>query len=69
VYQRKIGACPFLLPMIVASLDARYSTLLERALMCFNLVICTPHGMGHPTNLCPETLTLPIGFLNVTLGA
>jgi hypothetical protein len=25
--------------------------------------------MGHPTNLCPETLTLPIGFLKDTLGA
>jgi hypothetical protein len=37
--------------------------------MCFNLVIWTPHGMGHPTNLCPETLTLPIGFLKDTLGA
>lgn len=29
----------------------------------------TPHGTGHPMNLCPDTLMLPIGFLNVTLGA
>jgi hypothetical protein len=55
--------------MIVASLEARYSTLLERTLMCSILVICTPHGIGHPTNLWPETLTLPMGFLKVTFGA
>src|SRR4051794_3640895 len=55
--------------MIVASREARYSTFCDNTLMCFILVICTPHGIGQPTNLWPDTLTLPIGFLNVTLGA
>lgn len=64
-----MGACPFRLPMIVESLEARYSTFLERTLTCSNRVICTPQGIGHPTNLWPETLTLPIGFLKETFGA
>ncbi|KAL5714967.1 hypothetical protein ACHQM5_016860 [Ranunculus cassubicifolius] len=51
VYQRNIGACPFRLPIMVASLEARYSTLLESALMCSSLVIWTPQGIGQPTNL------------------
>jgi hypothetical protein len=32
-------------------------------------VICTPQGIGQPINLCPETLTLPMGFLKETFGA
>jgi hypothetical protein len=55
--------------MIVASLDDKYSMSVESTFTCSNLVITTPHGTGHPINLCPETLTLPIGFLNVTFGA
>ena len=64
-----MGACPLRLPIIVASLEAKYSTSLEREFMCLIVVIFTPHGMGQPTNLCPDTLTLPIGFLNLTFGA
>lgn len=37
--------------------------------MSFNLLITTPHGVGQPNNLCPETLMLPIGFMNVNFGA
>ena len=51
------------------SLEVKYSTSFEREFMCSILVICTPHGMGQPTNLCPDTLTLPIGFLKLTFGA
>ena len=51
VYQRKMGAWPFLLPMIVAFREARYFTFLERALMYSSLVICTPHGIVE--NLLP----------------
>jgi len=32
-------------------------------------VMTTPQGTGAPTNLCPLTLTLPMGFLKVTMGA
>lgn len=32
-------------------------------------VITTPQGMGAPTNLCPDTDTLPMGFRKVTMGA
>ena len=32
-------------------------------------VMTTPQGTGAPTNLWPLTLTLPMGFLNVTMGA
>jgi hypothetical protein len=55
--------------MIVASREAKYSTLWDNALICFMRVISTPHGIGQPMNLWPETLTLPIGFLKVTFGA
>jgi hypothetical protein len=55
--------------MIVASREAKYSTLRDNELICFMRVISTPHGIGQPMNLWPETLTLPIGFLKVTFGA
>jgi hypothetical protein len=55
--------------MIVASLEARYSTLRDNIFICFMRVICTPQGIGQPINLCPETLTLPMGFLKDTFGA
>jgi len=32
-------------------------------------VMTTPQGTGAPTNLWPLTLTEPMGFLNVTIGA
>lgn len=56
-------------PMMVASLLFKYSTLLARAEMYFWRVMTTPQGTGAPINLCPLTLTLPIGFLKVTMGA
>ena len=55
--------------MIVASRLFRYSTSLLTLLIKLSRVITTPHGTGAPTNLCPETDTDPIGFLNDTLGA
>nr|CAB3479527.1 unnamed protein product [Digitaria exilis] len=64
----EMAAWPLRLPMMVASRDDRYSTLVESTAACSRRVITTPHGTGHPRNLWPETLTLPMGFWNVTLG-
>lgn len=41
----------------------------DSAWMCFRRVMTTPQGTGAPTNLCPDTDTLPMGFLKVTMGA
>lgn len=68
-YQRKIGAWPLRLPVMVASLEAMYSISVDRTSACSNLVITTPQGIGQPKNLCPEILIEPIGFLNDSLGA
>lgn len=68
-YQRKIGACPLRLPVIVTSLEAIYSTFLANVLIYSKRVIKTPQGNGHPRNLWPEMVILPIGFLKVTFGA
>jgi hypothetical protein len=37
--------------VIVASLEAMYSTSLDSASMYFKRVIITPQGEGHPKNL------------------
>ena len=66
---RFLNAHPLREPMMVASLLLRYSTLFAKAEMYFCLVMTTPQGTGAPMNLCPLTLTLPMGFLKVTIGA
>jgi len=69
-HHRNSSAWSLRLPVMVASLDERYSTSVDSTTACSRLVITTPQGTGHPRNLWPETLTLPMpGFLNVTLGA
>lgn len=68
-YQRKIGASPQRLPVIVASLEPMISTSLDNALMYSRRVITTPQGIGHPKNLWPKIVILPMSFLKVILGA
>lgn len=41
----------------------------DTPLMYRSRVMTTPQGTGAPTNLCPLTLTLPMGFLKDTIGA
>lgn len=69
MYHKNIGECPFRLPEIVASVVPINSMFFDKIVMCCFLVIWTPQGIGHPKNLWPDTLMLPIGFLNEILGA
>lgn len=53
--QRAIEACPLRDPMIVVSVELRYSIFVPHRSICSRLVTTTPHGRGQPSILCPDT--------------
>lgn len=61
-----MAACPFREPMMVVSVELRYSTSLPHLLMCSARVITIPLGMGVPNILCPDTETESIGLSKLT---
>ena len=56
------AAWPFLDPMMVVSIEFKYSTGSDILAKCFFLVKVMPQGIGQPKNLCPDTAILSIGF-------
>jgi hypothetical protein len=69
-YQRKMGVCPLRLQVMVASLVPRYSTSRRGSDLTWAArVMTTPHGMGHPMNLWPDTDTELIGLVKEMVGA
>ena len=54
---------------MVASREFKYSTSDESASTYRARVITTPHGMGAPMNLWPETEMEPMGLRKETSGA